>query len=160
MHLVNRKWWPWIALVVVAAVAVVVLAVRSRPSNSPQARTTRLTHELACPVCEGQSVADSNAPESADIRADIPHRIAAGQSDQQIRDYYVSRYGERILLTPTNSGIGLVAWVLPTVAILLALFALFFAFRRWSRVPRLAATPEDEAIVRRAHAVADEKHDG
>ena len=159
MHFVNKKWWPWVALVVVAAVALVVLAVRSRPSHSPQARAARLTHELACPVCEGQSVADSNAPESADIRADVPRRIAAGQSDQQIRNYYVSRYGQRILLTPANSGLGLVAWVVPTIAILLALFGLAFAFRRWSRIPRLAATAEDEDIVRRARA-ADERHDG
>jgi cytochrome c-type biogenesis protein CcmH len=145
-----KRWAPWIALAVVVVVALVVVVVRSRPSDSPAARAERLTRELACPVCEGQSVADSNAPESREIRADIPRRIAAGQSDADIRAFYVSRYGSHILLTPANGGIGLVAWMLPVGALLLGALGLVVAFRRWSRTPRLAATAEDEAIVQSA----------
>jgi cytochrome c-type biogenesis protein CcmH len=144
----------WGALAVVVIVAVVALVVRSRPNNSVSARTERLEHQLACPVCQGESVADSDAPESRAIRADIPLRIRAGQTDAQIRAAYVATYGQKILLSPTNSGIDLVAWIVPSIAILLGAFGIAFALRRWSRAPRLAATEEDERIVEEARGDA------
>ena len=140
----------WIALGLVVVVGVVVLIVGSGPDNSPAARTGRLEHELACPVCEGQSVADSESPQAQAIRAEIPTLIAQGMSDAQIRAYYVGKYQEKILETPSNSGIGIVAWAIPTLAIILGGAAIFVALRRWSRVPRLHATAEDEETVRRA----------
>jgi cytochrome c-type biogenesis protein CcmH len=145
----GRRLLPWFALGFVVIVAVVVLVVRSQPDNSPTARADRLGQQLACPVCDGQSVADSNSPQSRSIREDIPRRIAVGQSDAEIRAYYVSKYGERVLETPSNSGLGLVAWGLPALAVILGAVSIFVAVRRWSNTPRLAATDEDEDIVRR-----------
>ena len=157
----SRKLLPWFALVVVVIVGVVVLVMRSRPDNSPAARAERLEHQLACPVCDGQSIADSNSPQSRAIRDDIPRRIAAGQSDAEIRAFYVSRYTERILETPSNSGLGIVAWGLPALAVILGSASIVVAVRRWSRAPRLAATDADEDIVRRARvSSADENEDG
>ena len=145
-----RRWWlPWLALAAVVVIAVVVLAARSSPSRSPAARATRLDNELACPVCVGESVADSNAPESRAIRADIVTRIRAGQGDGQIRDAYVAIYGEHILLTPSNGGLGVIAWGLPIGAFVLGAAGITFAVRRWSTAPRLAATAEDEGVVDR-----------
>jgi cytochrome c-type biogenesis protein CcmH len=146
----SRRLAPWFALALVVLAALVVLVVRSRPEDSPAARATRLEHQLACPVCEGQSVFDSNSPQSQAIRDDIPRRIAAGQSDAEIRAYYVSRYTEKILETPSNSGLGIVAWGLPALAVMLGAVGIVVAVRRWSHAPRLAATDEDEDIVRRA----------
>jgi cytochrome c-type biogenesis protein CcmH len=139
--------WPWIVLALVVIVAGVVLVVRSRPDDSPTARADRLTHELACPVCDGQSVAESSAPESRAIRDDIPVRIRAGETDAQVRAAYVHAYGDRILLAPPNQGIGLIAWVLPALVLLLGGFGIAIALRRWSRTPLLAATADDEAVV-------------
>ncbi len=93
---------------------------------------------------------DSNSPQSEAIREDIPRRIAAGQSDAAIRAFYVSRYTEKILETPSNSGIGIVAWGIPALAVILGAAGIVVAVRRWSRTPRLAATEADEDIVRRA----------
>ncbi len=151
----RRKLLPWLALALVVVVAIVVLVVRSRPDHSPAARAARLEQQLACPVCEGQSVADSNSPQSRAIRDDIPRRIAAGQSDAEIRQYYVSRYTERILETPSNSGLGIIAWGLPALAVILGALSIVVAVRRWSRAPRLKATDEDEDIVRRAREVPE-----
>ena len=64
-------------------------------------------------------MADSNAPESRAIRADVVKRIRAGQSDAEIRDAYVAIYGEHILLTPSNGGLGVVAWGVPVVALVI-----------------------------------------
>lgn len=140
---------PWLALAAVVVIAGVVLAARSGPSNSSAARAARLSNELACPVCDGESVADSNAPESRAIRADIAKRIRAGQRDSQIRAAYVERYDEKILLTPSNDGIGIVAWGIPIVALVLGGAGIVFAVRRWSTSPRLAATDDDENVVDR-----------
>jgi cytochrome c-type biogenesis protein CcmH len=147
---------PWLGLAAVVAVAGVVLAAGSGPSNSPAARAARLDNELACPVCVGESVADSNAPESRAIRTDIVKRIRAGQRDSEIRDAYVGIYGEHILLTPSNGGIGIVAWGVPIVALVLGAAGIVFAVRRWSTSPRLAATDADEVIVDRARHRGDD----
>jgi cytochrome c-type biogenesis protein CcmH len=144
---VSRKPWLWALLLAVVVVALVVLVTRSQPSRSPRARADGLAHQLACPECEGESVADSNSVSARAIREDIPRRIAAGESDAEIREFYVSKYTEKVLRTPANSGIGLVAWVVPAAALFLGLAGVALALRRWSRTPRLSSTPEDEAIV-------------
>ena len=146
----SRGLLPWLALAVVVIVGTVVLVARSRPDDSDAARATRLADQLACPVCDGQSVADSNSPQARAIRDDIPRRIAAGQSDAEIRAYYVSKYGERVLETPANSGLGIVAWGVPALAVILGGVGILVAVRRWTRAPRLAATDADEDVVRRA----------
>ena len=76
--------------------------------------------------------------------------MPAGQSDAAIRAFYVSKYTERILETPSNSGLGIVAWGLPALAVILGSASIVVAVRKWSRTPRLTATDEDEDIVRRA----------
>ena len=148
-----RKWWvAWVALAVIVVGAGVVLVARSSPSDAPSARAARLSSELACPVCTGESVADSNASESRAIRLDIAQRIRKGQSDAQIRDAYVAIYGEHVLLTPSNGGLGVIAWGLPVLAVVLGAGGIAFAIRRGSRTPRLAATAADVELVERERA--------
>jgi cytochrome c-type biogenesis protein CcmH len=148
----SKRAWPWVALGALVIVALVVLVVGSQPDNSPAARAQRLQHQLACPECQGESVADSNAVSARAIRDDIPKRIAAGQSDGEIRAAYVRLYQARILLTPSNSGINVFIWLVPILALLLGAIGLGVALWRWSHTPRLDATPEDEAIVAAARA--------
>ena len=145
----KRSWIPWLALAAVVVIAVAVLVARSGPSNTPAARAARLESQLACPVCTGESVADSNASASRAIRDDIVKRIRAGQGDAQIRDAYVATYGEHVLLTPANGGIGIVAWGLPVVALVIGAAGIVLALRRWSVTPRLAATADDAELVDR-----------
>lgn len=145
-----KRWWvPWLVLAVVVLIPVAVLVARSGPSRAPASRAARLENELACPVCTGESVADSNAPESRAIRVDVVRRIRAGQSDTEIRDAYVAIYGEHVLLTPSNGGLGVIAWGVPVIAIVLGAAGITFALRRSSRSPRLAATAADAEVVER-----------
>jgi cytochrome c-type biogenesis protein CcmH len=141
---------PWIVLAILLATVMAVVFVRSRPSNSASARAARLASELRCPTCESESVANSQALAAVSIRADIKRRIAAGQTDGEIRAAEVDHYTQYVLLLPDGSGIGLIAWVVPLVVLFVAATALGFALRRWSRQPRLAATGDDEDIVTRA----------
>ncbi len=62
---------------------------------------------------------------------------------------YVAQYGQRILLTPSNGGLGVVAWGLPVFALVIGAFGVASALRRWTRTPRLAATADDVVVVDR-----------
>ena len=148
-----RRWGPWIALglVVVVALAFVLWPDGSR---SPSARAHDLETELKCPECQGLSVADSQAPTSRAIRADVARRIAAGQSDEEIRQAYVDNYGEGILLAPQDSGVSLLVWILPIVVVAMGATGIVFALRRNRDQPHLRATEADARLVER------EQHDG
>jgi cytochrome c-type biogenesis protein CcmH len=141
---------PWLLL---GAVVVGVLAWATWPSG--EERTVRdrahdLAAELRCPVCEALSIADSPSTTARAIRADLRRRIVAGQSDEEIRQAYVDRYGESILLEPEGSGLGILVWGLPVAAVVLGAGGLALALRRWRREPRLHATEADEQLVSRA----------
>ncbi len=140
----------WIGL---AAVAVVVLAVALWPRGgtpSVAAHTRSLASELRCVDCEGLSVAESSTASAREQRRDISARIRRGESDAEIRQVYVDRFGESILLKPSSNGIGVIVWALPVVVLLVGAGGLVLALRRWQRQPRLVATDADEALV--AHA--------
>ena len=87
---------PWLALAAVVTIAIVVVIARSGPSHSPAARAARLENQLACPVCTGESVADSNAPESRAIRVDVVKRIRGGPERRGDPRAYVAEYDEHI----------------------------------------------------------------
>jgi cytochrome c-type biogenesis protein CcmH len=149
----TRVWAPWAVLAVALVGVLAVVMVRSRPSNSPSARANRLAHELRCPTCESESVADSQSPAAVAIRADVKRRIAAGESDGEIKAAMVASYTQYILLSPDSHGIGLIVWAGPVAVLILGAGGIVLALRRWSRQPRLTATGADEALV--AHARDD-----
>lgn len=149
MRSFAKTWVPWIALGVVVVVALAIV-VWPRGERTPAARAQELETQLKCPECEGLSVADSNAPTSLAIRADIKRRIRAGESDEDIRAEYVARYGEQILLQPEGSGISLLVWVLPVVVLVLGAFGIGFVLARNRRTPMMHASEADERLVERA----------
>lgn len=87
-------------------------------AGSLEERTLRLAAELRCPVCQNLSVADSPSEMATQMREVIHDKLKNGESPDQIRSYFVSRYGEWILLSPARHGFNWVAWLLPFVAIL------------------------------------------
>lgn len=145
-----RVWAPWAVLAVLLVIALGVVVARSQPSRAPSARANRLAHELRCPTCEAEAVANSQAPAAVAIRADIRRRIAAGESDSEIRAAIVKSYTQYVLLLPDGHGIGLVVWIVPLAVLFLGAGGLALALRKWSRQPRLAASSADEALVARA----------
>lgn len=145
-----RRHGPWVVLLVLAA-AVLAYAAWPRPGGeSPGARTHRLATQIHCVDCQGLSVADSSTESARAARADIKRRIAAGESDARIRQAFVDRYGESVLLQPPSRGIGMLVWALPVVVLVLGGGGIALALRRWQRQPRLVATDADEALVGRA----------
>jgi cytochrome c-type biogenesis protein CcmH len=87
-------------------------------------RLQALSTELRCLVCQNQTIADSNAELAQDLRREIRGMIQAGQSDQQIIDFMVTRYGDFVLYRPPVKGITLLLWGGPLALLLLGIFAL------------------------------------
>lgn len=79
-----------------------------------------ISNQLRCPTCQAVSVNDSDATFSRQIRDKIRVMLKEGQNEEQIKAYFVSRYGEWILRAPKKEGFGLVLWLLPGLAIMLA----------------------------------------
>ena len=118
------------------------------PKLEVLART--LMNEIRCVVCQGQSIADSNAPIAAEMRGLVREQIGAGQSPTQVRDYLVIRYGDEILLRPRVTPRTYMLWGLPLILLLLAIPILQRLLRP---SPPPALSPQDEA---RAQKLLDE----
>lgn len=79
-----------------------------------QERSQRLAREIRCVACENEPVSQSSAPIAEDMRKRIDQMIAQGATDQEIRDWFATRYGEYALFRPSsNSPIGIILWAMP-----------------------------------------------
>jgi cytochrome c-type biogenesis protein CcmH len=139
----------WVVLAVVVAVAIAWAAWPDGGARTERERARDLAAELRCPDCEGLSVADSSSSSAQAIRADLRRRIRAGQSDETIRQGYVDRFGESILLNPEGEGLGVLVWGLPVLVLVVGAGGLVIALRRWHRQPAMHATAADEELVQR-----------
>lgn len=92
-----------------------------------------IAKELRCPVCAGETVADSNAAVSVQMRGVIRQQLEAGETPDQIKAYFVARYGQEVLLTPETSGFTLGVWIMPVAALLIGLGIVFTVLQSWSR---------------------------
>lgn len=95
-----------------------------------EARARDLSRELRCMVCQNQSIDDSDAPLARDLRLLVRERIAGGDSDKQVIDFLVARYGEFVLLKPRFSPHTLLLWLLPPLALAGGGLALWHYSRR------------------------------
>jgi cytochrome c-type biogenesis protein CcmH len=105
-----------------------------------EARARVLSRELRCMVCQNQSIDDSEAPLAHDLRVLVRERLTAGDSDSQVIDFLVARYGEFVLLKPRFAWHNLVLWLTPIAALIAGAIAMLGAVRRRRAVP-LAAAP-------------------
>jgi cytochrome c-type biogenesis protein CcmH len=125
-------------VVTVGLAAVVVWGIAAGVVDRPKGdRLYEVTARIRCPLCQGESVAESPSASARDITEQIRGQIAAGWSDRQIEQYYVDRFGEWILLDPPRTGGTLVLWTVPLVAVTggaIAVIALLEPGRRRSRL--------------------------
>ncbi len=110
-----------------------------------EARVQALGKQLRCPMCQGLSIADSNASAARAQMDKVRELVAAGRTDEQIRGYFTSRYGEWALLEPEASGMNLLVWFLPLLLLLGGGYAIARTMRRSaSALPAPAPEPQSE----------------
>jgi cytochrome c-type biogenesis protein CcmH len=144
----------WVAMAILLLGALFVgVADDGGPATTGE-RTRDLSSSVACPTCDGQSVADSDSSAARNVRSFIEGRIADGVDDDQIRDELAARYGDQILLTPGRSGVIGLVWVLPVAALVAALAGVALAFRRWRGAGVVHATDADRELVDKARAAS------
>jgi cytochrome c-type biogenesis protein CcmH len=127
-----RRALPWIVLALsmtsMAAFAVQPDEILKDPALEGRARA--LSQELRCMVCQNQSIDDSDAPLAKDLRVLVRERLTAGDSDSQVIDFLVARYGEFVLLKPRLSSHTLLLWLAPFAAVAIGGWGLVAFLRR------------------------------
>jgi len=153
-----RVWGPWIVMAVILAVALAIGTFGSSGPQTQEQRVIAIASTLKCPVCSGESVAESDADASIQIRQEIAKRLDQGQTPDQIRAYLAApdRYGAGILLTPSRSGVSSLVWVIPVIALVVSGAVLFVVFRRWRVSATMHASAKDRDLVR--VALGDDDH--
>lgn len=95
-------------------------------------RTREISTELRCVVCQNLSVADSPSEMAQQMRAVVREQLQAGKTPEQIKEFFVSKYGEWVLLKPKTTGFSALLWILPYAALLLGMIGALWFIRRWS----------------------------
>lgn len=121
----------WLALAATATWA----AQPAAPSVEVENRTREIAAELRCVVCQNLSVADSPSDLAKEMRNLVREQVELGKGHQEVLDYFVSRYGEYVLLSPPKRGFNLLVWGLPFVGLLAGAIGVYVAVRRWTAQP-------------------------
>lgn len=148
-----KRWPGWLALVFVVAGFLAVGATRDTGAESQGDRIDEVSKRVACPICDGESVFESQNNASIALRNQIAELVADNDlNDTEIIAFIETRYGGEVLLVPKSTGFDALVWVLPAVAFACGLAALIVVFRRWKREAGDVSDPtdDDRALVNAA----------
>jgi cytochrome c-type biogenesis protein CcmH len=130
--------------------ALLILATASIYAAAPadiDDRTREIATELRCVVCQNLSVADSPSEMAQQMRAIVREQVQAGKSPDEIKEFFVSKYGEWVLLRPKTTGFSALLWILPYVVLGTGVVAALWFIRRWSAKKRQADTLPDASVA-------------
>ena len=138
-----------LALLLYAALLIAAPALAVEPDevlSDPvlEARARALSKSLRCMVCQNQSIDDSNAPLARDLRILVRERLKSGDSDLQVREYLVARYGEFVLLEPRISASTIALWAAPGLVLVLGLLGIVLWMRRRAPAVPLPLSAEEK----------------
>ncbi|HMN51923.1 MAG TPA: cytochrome c-type biogenesis protein CcmH [Xanthobacteraceae bacterium] len=141
-----------VALFVFASPAFAVLPDEVLSDPALEARARALSQTLRCMVCQNQSIDDSDAPLARDLRILVRERLKAGDSDQQIREFLIARYGKFVLLQPEKDRSTFLLWATP---LLVLLFGGLILVRFFRRPAAPAEIPLSDAEKQRLQGLSD-----
>ncbi len=133
-----------IALSLITFVLLLTFATNStaraqQPTPSVDDEVLRISKSLYCPVCTGVPLDVCDTQACVQWRALIREKLVAGENEEQIRQYFIAQYGERVLGAPPPEGFNLSAYILPALALLVGAAILFWTARNWLKRPQTAA---------------------
>lgn len=137
-----KRAYLWCAVVLMLCAGPVLALVETYDFSHPEleVRYQDLTEELRCPKCQNQNIADSNAPIAQDLRRLLHQQLEEGDSDAQILDHMVARYGEFVRYRPSFGGVSIILWLAPALLLLAAFGVLLLTLRSKSSVTSPGAT--------------------
>lgn len=147
-----------LALLLCLVLPSLIWAEEAKLSAELEQRVKALAHELRCLVCQNQTIADSNADLAIDLRTQIREQIAAGKTDQQIKDYMVARYGDFVLYKPPVQSNTLLLWIAPFGLLIGGVAFLFWQLAKRRKRPAPQAFSADD--LQRAEALLDHTANG
>ena len=153
----TRRLALWLGVLAVGLSAFLFAAVDEGQPRTDADRAYAISKTIGCPVCNGQSVAESNAPVAKNIRISIAKWIDEGRSDDFIRAELRGLFGDDVDYTPSSDGVTSLVWILPIVFGSGAVAGLVVVFRRWKQEGDLEASEADRMLVEAARAA---KRDG
>jgi cytochrome c-type biogenesis protein CcmH len=109
-----------------------------------ETRARAISANLRCPVCQGETIDDSNAPISRDLRLAVRERLMAGDDDEAVVDYVVDRYGEFVLFLPRAQGSSLILWLAGPAMLLLGAGVAFGMSRKRASAPEAQALSDED----------------
>ena len=143
-----KRWPGWVLLVLVVAGLLAFGTTRDAGARTPEERVEEISKQLACPICDGETVYESRNTQSASIRTEIKGQVTTSDAtDDEIIAYIVQRFEAKIQLLPKATGFESLVWVLPSVVFVCAAVGLFFSFRRWRLAADLVPNDDDRALV-------------
>jgi len=135
-----RNHTVFLLLMVVSCYALSAVEVKEFSSDQLRDRFKVLVNELRCPKCQNQNLADSNSPIASDLREEIFRMLEEGQSDQEIIDFLVVRYGEFVMYRPPIKTTTLVLWLAPGFLLLIGIVVIIVIRRRQTIAPDISST--------------------
>jgi cytochrome c-type biogenesis protein CcmH len=102
------------------------------PEQQLEETAREISSGIRCPVCQGLSIQDSPTPLAVDMRAVVREQLAQGKSPDEVKAFFVARYGENILMEPPAEGFNLAVYILPGLAVLAGIVVVVLLIRRWS----------------------------
>ncbi|TMC80197.1 MAG: cytochrome c-type biogenesis protein CcmH [Chloroflexi bacterium] len=135
----------FIALAVLAILGAVwsYVFLQNPPQPSLDQRVHDVASQLRCPVCQGESVADSPSQLSQQMRGVIRQQLQSGKSEQEVIQYFRTSYGDQIVWSPPWQGFTLLAWLVPIGLLLAGIILLFFVLRDWRALAPASSTAGD-----------------
>ena len=94
-----------------------------------------LNRSIMCPVCPGESIDQSQVALAVQMRGIVREKLAAGWTDEQVREFFVERYGPSVLLEPPTEGISLAVWLVPPIGVVAAIVVFIVVLRKMRRRP-------------------------
>lgn len=158
----RQKWWAWAIIAIVGLVVIASAASTPPREGMSQERLDSLARQLKCMQCAGENAADSRTTIAVKFREEISAQMAAGQTDDEILNFFADRYGPEVLLSPPSTGLGAVVWLLPVLLIAAAVFGLAMTFMRWrdTRVTTTVSAEDYELVTQALQSHHDQEHPG
>ncbi|HEY7341137.1 MAG TPA: cytochrome c-type biogenesis protein [Ktedonobacterales bacterium] len=139
-----------VGIVLLIGVVWLITAISAAQPKSLDERTLEVARQIQCPVCNGESVADSPSLKASEMRAVIQQQLAEGRSEQQVLAYFSDVYGSDILESPPQQGFTSLIWIMPVLMLIAGAIAVVTLAREWQRQARVASagskrSSEDES---------------